>query len=340
MYQGRKGLTVETVETPSCGSGEVLIEVRACGVCGTDVHLSEGHIPISLPKVIPGHEISGVVKQVGAGVSTVSAGDAVIIFPQIFCGECYACKAGSEELCVKPLIYGMNVHGGFAEFISVPERVVMKAPAQLDFSERALFAESVGVAYHALFARGEVKPKERVLIVGVGGLGTNAIKLLKGVPEVEVIAMDTSQEALDRATKLGAHAVDPTKQDPKAIIGELTGGAGVDLAVEFVGRAETVKSAFRLLKKGGRLVLVGVGQERPDFGPIIAMASSGKSIIPSFGYSKKSAQELLKYVSDQKISFSDSISKVFSLEEAPEAVEQLKISSGSAVRFIVQPTRS
>lgn len=338
LYHGQKGLVIEEAPEPVVGAGDVLVGVKACGVCGTDVHLSEGHIPISLDKVIPGHEIAGVVLKVGSAVSRVKVGDSVILFPQIFCDRCYACRDGHPELCVKPQIFGIDVNGGFAERVSVPERVVMSAPRQGSDAEKALFGESIGVTYHALFARGAISSRDSVLVVGIGGLGTNAIKLLKAQGCSQVIALDTSEPALDRAKKMGAdHTINGATQDSKMILGELTRGEGVDVAVDFVGKAETVKSAYRSLKKGGRLVLVGVGQDKADFGPLVGMAVSGRVIIPSFGYSLESSKSLMAFTEKHHLSFADSVSEVFPLAKVATAIEKLRTGSGESVRLVVAP---
>lgn len=335
LYQDKKGLFVEKITLPELGPKDVLLEVQACGVCGTDVHLFEKHIPISLPKVAPGHEISAVIKNMGSDVRSWKINDEVILFPQIFCGGCYACKSGSEELCVKPKIFGIDVHGGFSEQMVVPERVLMKAPLKREETERALFAESIGVAYHALFARGNIRSSERVLVMGIGGLGTSALKLLKA-KGCEIYGVDNSPLALERAKKIGVKAV-ATSEEAKGLVMDLTHGEGVDATVDFVGKAESVKLGYRLLKKGGRLILVGVGQEKPDFGSIIAMAASGKSVIPSFGFSMQSARELLEFVSTHQLSFKDCVTETFPLDGALMAIEKLKNSKGESVRYLIQP---
>lgn len=335
LYKDKASLSVEEVETPKPKENEVLVKVSACGVCGTDVHLVEKKIPASLDPVILGHEIWGTVFELGSNVSGINKGDSVLVFPQRFCGQCYACKQGSEELCVKPKILGMDINGGFAEYVCVDQEMILPAPQGINTPDAALFSESLAVVYHALFANAQVKSGESVLLLGVGGLGTNAVKMLSAMGGVNILCADINGGALERASRLGAHhVIDSAKEDLLKVIREK--GFEIDCAIEFIGRAETVKQGYKALKKGGRLVLVGVGMDRPDFGPLIAMVASGKKIIPSFGFSVQSTRDLQSFVAQHQLSFSDSVSQVFSLDDVNKAIETLQ-SQKSVVRVVVQP---
>lgn len=340
LYGEHEQLRVENVETPRPDAGDVLIQVDACGICGTDVHLAEKQIPTGISPVIPGHEITGTVVGIGADVKNVQLGQRVLVFPQIFCGDCSACRRGAEELCARPRIFGIDVDGGFAEYISVPQRVVMPVPANVTGREAALFAESVGVAFHALFARGRVRSGEYVLITGAGGLGSAAVKLLVALGNVRIAVLDTSEAALERARRLGATlTINSQSEDVKTKVRAATEGAGMDASFDFVGRAASASASYHALAKGGRLVLVGVGQEKADFGTLLGMVASGREIIPSFGYSMESAARLRSFVEERELSFGDMVTQTFPLSEINAAIERLKTGSGECVRLLVEPGR-
>lgn len=335
LYKDKAGLVIEQMAIPIPSETEILVKVEACGVCGTDVHLVEKKIPTSLDPVIPGHEIWGKVSAMGSAVNGFRVGDRVLVFPQRFCGECYACNEGSEELCIRPKIIGMDMNGGFAEYVSVPQEMVLAAPVGLDTPEAALFSESLAVVFHAIFVNGNVQSKETILLIGVGGLGTNAVKMLSALGDVNIICADINDAALQRAKELGANEIINTSNaDLVQWIRER--GIVIDCAIEFVGRPETIKTGYKALKKGGRIVLVGVGMERPDFGPLIAMVASGKRIIPSFGFSIQSTRDLQKFVEQHKLSFSDSVSEIISLSDANQAIQTLQ-SGRSVVRLVIRP---
>ncbi|WP_193210640.1 galactitol-1-phosphate 5-dehydrogenase [Luteolibacter marinus] len=243
-------LAVVDLPVPSPGPGEVRLRVKACGICGSDLHGMDGSSGRRIPPVVMGHEASGVIDAVGEGVEDWSEGDRVTFDSTVWCGECSYCREGRVNLCDSRQVVGVACaefrrDGAFAEFVTVPRRILHRLPEGLSFEEAA-FAEPVGVALHAVRRAGDVSGA-KVLVVGAGLIGLLVIQALKRAGAAEVIAVDLDQGRLDLARELGADQ------------GILSGAPvpEVDLAMEVVGATPTVDLAVRSVRKGGRVVLVG-----------------------------------------------------------------------------------
>lgn len=236
---------------PDPGPGELRIAVRACGICGSDLHGMDGSSGRRIPPIVMGHEASGVVDALGDGVHGWARGERVTFDSTVWCGECGYCREGRVNLCDSRQVIGVSCEefrrdGAFAEFVVVPARIVHRLPDGVDFNEAA-FAEPVGVALHAVTRAGEVAGA-RVLVVGAGLIGLLVVQALKRAGAAEVIAVDLNQERLELARRLGAD---------RAMMPDAAGEMEVDLAMEVVGAASTVGLVLGAVRKGGRVVLVG-----------------------------------------------------------------------------------
>lgn len=255
-YKGEKALRIEEVPTPKPGAGEVLVKVAACGVCHTDLHyLDHGVATFKEPPMIPGHEISGVIEELGSGVSKWNKGDHVIIPAVLTCGYCEACRRGRENICQNMLMVGNNIDGGYAEYIAVPAKDLISLPKHLDIVNCSIIADALSTPFHAVVNRGEVRPGQVVSVFGCGGVGINVVQfaVLAGA---RVIAVDLSDEKLELAKKLGAYAVFNAKDEKvDKAIRKATGGC--DIAFEVIGRPKVMLQAMATLKTGGRFVMVG-----------------------------------------------------------------------------------
>jgi L-iditol 2-dehydrogenase len=243
-------LAVVDLPQPSPGPGEVRLRVRACGICGSDLHGMDGSSGRRIPPLVMGHEGSGTVDAVGEGVTAWKAGDRVTFDSTVWCGECGYCRRGQVNLCDFRQVVGVACaefrrDGAFAEFVVLPQRILHRLPDGLSFEEAA-FAEPVGVALHAVARAGELAGAS-VLVVGAGLIGLLVIQALKRAGAARVIAVDLDAGRLELARKLGA--------DETFISGAAV--PQVDVAMEVVGAAATVDLAVRSVRKGGRVVLVG-----------------------------------------------------------------------------------
>jgi len=255
-----KGISVEEVPSPEVAdSRDVLIRVKTCGICGSDLAILEGRHP-SKPPVVLGHELVGEVSQVGSGVTLVAPGDHVVVDPNISCGLCTPCRLGRRNMCQNMVELGISRNGGFAELMVAPESFVYKVDRGLSWKAGALI-EPLSCVVHG-FGRSRVKPDETAIVYGAGPMGLLWVALLKRAGVRRIISVDLAERRRAGALALGADVtIDPARDDPVAVIERETGGYGADVAIEMIGRAETVENAVRSVGPGGRVVIMGVARK-------------------------------------------------------------------------------
>jgi len=254
-------LEVREVEDPKPGPRDVLVRVRACGICGSDVHGLDGSTGRRLPPIIMGHEASGVVESLGSEVRNLRAGDRVTLDSTLYDPDSYFSKRGQFNLCDERRVLGVSCgdyrqHGAFAELVAVPAHVAFPMPEGLSFEQGAL-TEPVSVALHArrLVA---IEAGDTAVVFGMGLIGSMILQVLRSEPLKRIVAVDVEPERLALALELGAsHAFDPNRSDVAAELRELTDGRGADVAFEAVGIEPTVRGAVLAVRKGGSVSLVG-----------------------------------------------------------------------------------
>lgn len=332
-------LLIESVEIPEPSPGEVLVEVAACGLCGTDIHLAvDGDIPVQHTPITLGHEAAGTIVSVGQDVSDFAAGDRVALFPAANCGDCEFCRSGRESLCDKSMVYGMARDGALANFIVAPAHSLIRIPDAIPFDLAAIVTDGVSTPFHALRARGKLQAGESVAVVGCGGLGTHAIMIAKMMGAGPIVAIDVQPEALERSLSLGADlAINPLEENPAKKIRSELGISGVNLSLEFVGGEKSVDTALRVLAKTGRAVLVGVGMDRPRLPPLVSFVGKELTILGSFGMDRQDIEDLFSYIASGKLDLSRSVSAKFPLAEVNEALGKLADKNSSVVRVVVEP---
>jgi L-iditol 2-dehydrogenase len=254
-----KRLEVREVPDPAVCERDVLVRVRACGICGSDVHGYDGSSGRRLPPVVMGHEAAGVVERVGAAVKGFAPGARVTFDSTVFCGTCAYCRQGRWNLCDRRTILGVACaefrrDGAYAEYVAVPEHIVHPVPEEVPFQQAAM-VEPISVAVHAV-ARAPM-PAETAVVVGTGTIGLLVLQALRAAGTRRVIAVDLEESKLALARTLGADVVlDPSVVDVPAEVRRLTNG-GADVAMECVGASAPVKTAVGCVRKGGAVVLVG-----------------------------------------------------------------------------------
>lgn len=337
FYQAGQPLKIEDIPTPKPGPGEVLLAVKAAGLCGTDLHIAlEGTIPTAFQPITLGHEAAGIVAESNAARSAWKPGDRAVAFPNIACGECYACASGREALCLKSRILGVQTDGAFAEYLVIPARMLVRLPEAIPFEIGAILTDAVSTAYHAVVCRGNVQRGEAVVVIGCGGVGHHGILWAKQRGAGKVIAVDPSANALRRAQQVGAdHALNPAEADVPKAVRALTDGVGADCAFEFVGRAETVTMALKCLKRGGHAVIVGVGQDRVTLPPLQAFVGSELSVVASLGFHRADLEKIVALVAAGEVDLRASVSEVVPLSEINVALQRLAERKGDAVRTVV-----
>lgn len=257
-HGGPKVLRYDEVDDPLPSDGEVVIDVRACGLNRVDILSREGETPAPIP--LPhtsGTEVAGVISAVGDGVDGWSEGDPVLVNPTISCGQCVACREGRDNMCRFGRIFGVQTLGGYAERVTAPAAHLVRIPEGMDFASAASVTVTGSTAYHMLVTRGGLSVGEDILIIAGGsGIGVIAIQIAK-LAGARVIVTAGSQAKLDRAAELGAdETVNHREAGWSRRIRELTGGRGVDMVFEHVGAA-TWEDSLASLARGGRLVTCG-----------------------------------------------------------------------------------
>jgi L-iditol 2-dehydrogenase len=253
-------LEVADLPVPKPQRGEVLVRVAACGICGSDVHGYDGSSGRRIPPIVMGHEAAGTIAAVGEGVKGLSEGDRVTFDSTIYCGTCGYCLRGEMNLCDNRQVLGVSCSdyrraGAFAEFVVVPARTIYRLPETLSFAEAAML-EVVAVAIHAVSLT-RISPNSSALVLGAGTIGLLVQQALRLAGCSRVFVADIDPTRLKLAKDLGATATLSAEADLVAQVLQLTGGTGVDIAVEVVGRNETVRAAIESVRKGGSVVLVG-----------------------------------------------------------------------------------
>lgn len=356
LHRPKEPLRIEEVAAPEPGPREVLVQVRACGLCGTDVHIArEGTVRTAYAPITLGHEPAGTVARVGPGAEARprqprfaseressgprewKEGDRVAVYPQELCGSCPFCLEGRDSLCARARVLGLQREGALAEFLSVPATSLVPLPDSVPFEQGAILADAVATPYHAIVSRGGLRAGERVAVFGCGGLGTHAVQMAKLFGAAEVIAVDVSDAALERAARAGAdRTVNGSAGSPAKKIRELTGG-GVDLALEFIGSAKTVDQAVKSLRRGGRAVVVGIGPEEMRLVPAYTFVGSEFQLIGSFGSNRAELEQVVGLVASGKLDLSGSVSETVSLSEVNAALEKVEKKTGNPVRVVVRP---
>jgi propanol-preferring alcohol dehydrogenase len=256
-----KPLEAFDVPVPSVGDKDILVKVKAAGICHSDVHYRAGTSPVRPLPMTLGHEVAGVVEKAGAGVTTgLKQGDRVVLHYNVTCGECYFCSTGNEQFCPTALMLGHFTDGGYAEYVTVPARNALALPPEIPFEQGATLMCASATSFHAL-RKARLRAGERAAVFGVGGLGLSAVQLAKAFGALEVFAVERRDDKLELAARYGAVSINAARVDPVEEIKRLTAGRGADVALEMIGRASTMQQALRCLGPMGRAVIIGIGKE-------------------------------------------------------------------------------
>jgi len=257
MYKGEKeGVEVIELDKPEAsGPNDVVVRMRACGMCGTDLAVLEGRHPAK-PPVILGHECAGEIAQIGKNVSSLQLGDHVVIDPNLRCGICRYCRSDRPNLCENLVSIGEDINGGYATFTLAPEKAVYKIPMRMDWMTAAL-VEPFSCIVNG-FLRARVKPADTAVVYGAGPMGLFWVSLLSRAGARKIMSVEIAPKRREAAKKVGAHVtIDPSHEDPVKRVHDETDGLGADVGVEVIGKVETVEAAIKSSANGGRVVIMG-----------------------------------------------------------------------------------
>jgi len=299
---------------PAPAAGEVLVEIRAAGICRTDAHYRKEPGRARLP-LTPGHEIAGVVVEKAPGVESPVAGDRVALHYLVGCGACADCRAGRERFCPRAEMIGKERDGGWAEAIAVPAENAIPIPDGVSFEEAAVMMCSTATALHAL-RLAEIRPGESVLVSGFGGLGASAVQLAGVLGAGAVLVADVVPKKLSAARDFGAHPLDASAAGFAESLAAATRGRGADVALDFAGTPGSRTAALRALAPGGRLVIVALDARPFAFDPYRDLLAGERRIIGCSDHLRSDLVELMDLAARGAIDASRAITRRVPLDAA------------------------
>jgi propanol-preferring alcohol dehydrogenase len=326
-YGGTLQVATRPVRRP--GPGEVLVAVRASGLCSTDLHLLSGRQRLGeLPRIV-GHELAGEVVELGDGVTHWRLGDRVTAALDVTCGRCRHCLAGETQLCRAMRRIGFERDGGHAEYVVVPAANLVSLPAGIAYEAAAILPDAVACMYHSLIHQGGVSIGTRVLILGVGGLGIHGVQIARSAG-AEVLATSRQPKRIALAEQHGAVGVNTTHQSLEAAVAEFTGGEGIDVVVDNIGTRASVRQGLSVLGPGGKLLVVGYLDETFEV-PSMRLFTTEQEIIGCRGSTKQDLIDVVRLVQTGQVT--PIIGAYYALEQIHEAAAHLE--SGDLVGRIV-----
>jgi 2-desacetyl-2-hydroxyethyl bacteriochlorophyllide A dehydrogenase len=313
---------VVDVPTPDAGAGQVRLKVAAAGVCLSDVHFLEGILSpgyLAGDQVTLGHEVAGVIDQIGPGVTSSAIGDRVVVI------------AGERNATHQITTMGFDYDGGWAEYVVTKAHLVAKIPDSLPFEQAAIIPDAVSTPWAAISSTAKMQAGETAAVFGIGGLGIHAVQLLKLIGCSTVIAIDPRADARTNALARGADfAFAP--DDP-----ELKKHRGINAAFDFAGVTPVRKQALSLLGEQGRLIIVGIANEPIVIPNDMAFTYMRTQIMGHYGSEEHHVRELIEFAREGRLDLSQSVTEVLPLEQAAEALAKLANKVGNPIRIVLQP---
>jgi len=333
-------VVIEEAPNPEVKENDVLMKVKASGICISDMYTIRGQRPITLPHIM-GHEAAGVVAEVGRKVRGFKVGDRILGNAIVTCNECYYCRNGLEQVCERHVIVGTDggTQGAFAEYYKLPQENVYHLPVEIPFDQATVITSPLASAYHGV-RRAEIQKGDTVVIYGGGAVGYHAMLCAMTYDSVRVFMIDTVDKKLELAEKAGAAVViNALKEDPVKRVLALTDGRGADVVIEAVGLNKTINQSIISVRKAGRLVFLGAPFEKVSF----EFDNYRKSFLfkeikmtSSITNRKDEMPELIELVRTKRIDLSRSVSSKLPFEKINEGLEIVKNDAGNPIRVILE----
>jgi len=335
-------ISLEEVEKPTIKEDEVLVKVRYASICGSDQHIFKGefHPRTKLP-LIPGHEFAGVVEAVGSKVENLQPGEKVTVDPILWCGSCAACQAGHYPACISLKLIGIDLNGGFAQYVAAPAHTVFKVPAHIS-DEFAALIEILSIGFHAS-ARAGIKAQDDILIIGAGKVGQSILHAAKTITNGRIIIADILDERLAIASSAFPDLikVNTTHTDPVAFIKELTNNRGVDIAFEAVGhevtvegRMNPVRTCINAIKGGGTVCVLGLGDHPAEI--LMKELIWKEARIVSSRVSHGEFAKAIDALDKKTINPEKMITGILKLEDAQQGFELLESEPGKHLKILLK----
>jgi threonine dehydrogenase-like Zn-dependent dehydrogenase len=315
-------LVIEDIPIPECGRKDILLKVKQCGICVTDMHIADGSRPVGQLPFIMGHEGVGIVESAGNEVTQFRKGDRVLMSPLVSCGMCGNCSVGRDNLCEHRWLIGISPgrQGVYAEYAVIPERNLFKLPEEIPYSDGVLITSGLASSFHGA-RRADFKASETACIYGLGALGKLLVLVLKAFGASLIIGVVRREKSLKDVENLGVdYVIDASKQDPVEQIRKLTGGKGVDVGFEAAGNHTAILQAIASTRAGGRTCTLGVPfyhvtmDFQNDLGFFHEICEKEATIINSWGYLRREFPMMVKMVRKGLIDFTPCRTKVIPIE--------------------------
>ncbi len=339
VYEGPGKIAIKNVPKPKVGPKDVLIKVRAAGICGSDLEMVRGNRVDVTPPRIPGHEVAGEVAEVGSQTLRFKSGERVVVEPIISCGECRNCQVGRYNICRDLKFMGVHVDGAFAEYLAAPENRVYRIPNRLSFEAGAVL-EPTAVGVHVV-ERAQIAAGDTVVVIGAGPIGLQIAQVAKARGASCIIMTDVFDHRLELAKKLAAdHVINDTNGNALQVVNEITDGEGADVVIEAVGKSNTILRTMDLVRAGGRIHIAGLSVERfVTEPPTFWMKALLKEVTveTSRSYAAGNWNVAIKLSSKGQVNCEALVSHVFPLEDAARAYEVADKKLENAIKVLFKP---
>lgn len=320
---------------PDPSRDEVLVKVAAAGICGSDLHIIDGHTAVSdFPRTL-GHEVAGTIDAVGSQVSGVEVGDRVCVNFLVTCGACSFCRLGRESLCVGRQGIGVHRDGGFAEYLVAPARNVVSVLSRVPLEQAAIATDALATPYHAITKRAQIRPGTSVAVIGLGGLGTSAVQLLALFGAYPIVGLDPDGSSRRRAEERGATATFDAQSDSYA--SWLGSGEPPHCVFDFVGAPSTVQLGSEMLSRGGRLVVVGHSHEEIRLMAGTTIVREELEVVGSYAFERSEIEELIRLMGLGRLDVANAISHRVPLSQIAQGIDLLRTRRGGPSRVVVVP---
>ena len=334
IWHGGRDIRIEDLPKPVAGPEEILVKVKAAGICGSELHAYEGLSKRRSPPLVMGHEFAGVVEEVGERIAGMKVGDRVTMHPAVACQVCEQCLSGRMNLCRARAHVGIDFPGTFAEFVKAPGRAFYRIPDSISFEEATL-AEPLSVGIHTA-GLSNIRDGDVVLILGSGVIGLSCL-IAAREKRGTLLVSDLVGSRLDFARSLGADAViDASKVDPPEEVRRMTAGRGVDTVIEAVGLEKTVDQAISSVKCGGRVTIVGLLEEIIRVN-ILQVALKEIELNGSYGRTDGDFKSSLTVLEENVPKIRRLITHSFPLDHIAEAFETMSKEKATAMKIVVIP---
>lgn len=339
VLESYNNLVYKEVPEPKIGPQDVLVRVKACGICGSDIHGMDGSSGRRIPPIIMGHEAAGIICAVGDAVEGWKAGDRVTFDSTISCGECFYCRRGQINLCDNRRVLGVSCgdyrqDGAFAEYVAVPARILYRLPTEVSF-EQAAMIEPVSIAFHAV-NRTPVTINDTAVVVGAGMIGLLVIQTLRLAGCGKIIAVDIEPSRLEMARQMGADTgILANRPDYREAVRSITEGRGADLAVDVAGNTASLQTAMLSLRKGGALTLIGNLSANVEF--LLQTAVTGELTIYGSCASNGEYPACIDMLSRGVIDVAPLMSAKAPLAEGAEWFQRLYSKQSDLMKVILEP---